>query len=293
MKEKNENENEVQEVEKGVALLDLDHSKYTKFAGVSRELIEVLLKTKLKGFTMSEVYVYLDICQMHDFDPKAKLIWAYKGKDWTDRNGNVNRGEVSMFCGRDGYLLNATRSKLFRGMSSAEIRENDTFEADFANNTVIHKIVSAIDRGDVVGAWAVVHKHEMPSKLAVMYAPEYDPDSKWKNKAAMCKKVAEAEALRKQFPLHSIQSEYDWDLDEDGNAYPKTIKPITEKHEDLVLESALAELLDAADNYVGEDKERLVKEIKAHIRQDTMDIHVVEKYMDIFDVPAEMADEEQ
>ena len=72
-------------------------------------------------------------------------IWCYK--DWSNN--------LILFAGRDGFLAKAQTHPRFNGIRSSEVRANDKFELDIANNRIEHTFGTE-DRGPVIGAYAIV-----------------------------------------------------------------------------------------------------------------------------------------
>ena len=118
-----------------------------------------------------------------------------------------------MFAGRDGFLSYAQRNPNFAGIRSCDVCSNDLFELDIinpANN--VHKI-NHKDRGQLLGAYAIVFRKDGEPTISYVNFSEYNRGSgAWKtHPAAMIKKVAETQALKLAFGMSSVQSEHEFD----------------------------------------------------------------------------------
>jgi len=85
------------------------------------------------------------------------------------------------------------------------ICENDDFGIDAVNNTVTHTFAKG-ERGKVIGAWAMVFKKGFRPVIAYADYNEYNKGNQiWKTyKSAMCCKVAEVFALKRQFGITGL-----------------------------------------------------------------------------------------
>lgn len=156
------------------------------------EEIETIKNTVAKGANDSELAMFLHICKTYGLDPFLKEIY-YSAQMKT------------MITSRDGYLKAAQRDPLFDGIQSMAVCENDEFGIDAANNTVTHTFAKG-DRGQVIGAWAMVFKKGMRPVIAYADYNEYNKNNPiWKTyKSAMCCKVAEVFALKRQFGITGL-----------------------------------------------------------------------------------------
>lgn len=158
----------------------------------STEEIETIKDTVAKGASDSELKMFLHICKTYGLDPFLKEIY-YSAQMKT------------MITSRDGYLKAAQRDPLFDGIQSMAVCENDDFGIDAVNNTVTHTFAKG-DRGQVIGAWAMVFKKGFRPVIAYADYKEYNKgNSIWKTyKSAMCCKVAEVFALKRQFGISGL-----------------------------------------------------------------------------------------
>lgn len=269
---------ELEEGDQNKKLAVIDHKKYTTYPDITSEFIEILRKTVCKDFTLAETYYYLNVCDALGMNPHLRLVWAFKDKE----------NKTYIFAGRDGFLYNARKSPNFKGITSAEVRDGDDFEVDFPTGNVIHKTKpTGTKAGEVYCAWAKVERAGETPRIAVCYLPDYQKSS-WKNIPAMIKKCAEAEALKKCFPLYGVDNENDFDF-ENGKVKPRKIQS-EETQEDLAadeqLQRSTEELLSSIDDYRGENKMQIVEEIRNHIKNKTLTMEVIEEYMSM--MPSEI-----
>lgn len=181
----------------------LDYNKLSEQFGWSEGEIATIQHTVAKGTNKLELAYFLSLAKSVGLNPFNKEIWCYKD----------NKGNLLIFSGRDGFLKKAQENKSFNGMRSSEVCENDTFGIDIANNVIDHTI-KAIDRGRVVGAYAIVFRKDgEPTVEWVEFATYNKGFNAWKtHPAEMIKKVAESHALKKAFGITGVQIEYDYDV---------------------------------------------------------------------------------
>lgn len=168
------------------------HVQAVSIPGYTREQIETIKNTVAKGATDSELQMFIHICQTYGLDPFLKEIY-YSSEMHT------------IMSSRDGYLKVAQRDPEYMGMKSAVVCSNDTFEMDAVGDIIVHKF-KATDRGDIMGAWAMVmHRSRDP---VIQYVPfgEYNQKKSTWNKypSAMILKCAEALALKRQFGISGL-----------------------------------------------------------------------------------------
>lgn len=223
----------------------VDAEKISSLTGYRAEEVAIIKNTVAKGTTNSELAYFLSVCKSVGLNPFIKEIWCYK-----DYQNNL-----LVFAGRDGFLTIAQRNKRWNGMTSATVNENDVFEMDIPSGKIKH-IIKQGNRGEVVGAYAIIKSKgtDMPT---VEWADikSYDKGySTWKtNKSSMIQKVAETHALKKAFGISGLSSEYDFDV---VNNIVKPIEEVTQTNE---LEQAKEKIIEALENYNGEDKDEIKK----------------------------------
>ena len=185
--------------------------------------IGALRKTKAKECTPEEFVVFLEVAARYDLDPFAGQIYAAK-----------IGGQTSVIVSRDGLLSFAHRQQDFEGMVGDVVRENDEFRVTFDNGVrQVHHVwgttpslVAPLEqgthpdasppprqsdhpRGEIIGAWAEVHRKGMRPTFYYAERSEYDSKkSTWASKpSAMILKVAESMALRKSFSISGVVGE--------------------------------------------------------------------------------------
>ncbi|MHC1575978.1 MAG: RecT family recombinase [Methanosarcinaceae archaeon] len=158
----------------------------------TRDQIETIKNTVAKGISDSELQMFMHISQTYGLDPFLKEIF-------------YSPQLKTIITSRDGYLKVAQRDPNFDGIQSMAVCENDDFEIDVANHTVKHKFGKG-DRGEVIGAWAIVYKNGCKPVISYADYKEYNKNNNiWKTyRSAMCCKVAEVFALKRQFGISGL-----------------------------------------------------------------------------------------
>lgn len=196
-----------------------------------REMMDVLKATVAEYATDAELLMFANVAAKYGLDPFAKEIWfiKYPGKD-----GAKTRIETS----RDGYLNIAKRDPKFKGVQSFVVYKEDTFEVDIEGaevKNVIHKFNGFLERGEVVGAWAVAEKEGQRPVYAVVPFNEYNSGkSTWKsNPSAMIKKVAESDVLKRIGGISGLVTHEEMgDTPKISNRKTKELKQAAEPKED-------------------------------------------------------------
>lgn len=196
-----------------VATID-DYKKISETTGFSYDIIAVIHRNVAKNTNTSELVYFLNVCKGVGLNPFNKEIWCYKD----------NKDNLLVFTGRDGFLKKAQEHKRYNGIRSCEVRKNDNFKIDVANNRITHEF-NTEDRGNLIGAYAIVFlKGGEPT---IEWAPmrTYDKGNfTWKSHPEeMIKKVAECHALKKCFGMTGLQADVDWNINEQGVASPVSI----------------------------------------------------------------------
>lgn len=170
---------------------------YAPPAGLTytREQIDTIRNTIAKGISDSELQMFMHLSQKYGLDPFLKEIY-YSGQMKT------------IITSRDGYLKVAQRNLEFEGIQSMAVCKNDDFSVDMVNNVVNHSFGKG-ERGDVIGAWAVCYRRGRRPVIAYADYIEYNKGNQiWKTyKSAMCCKVAEVFALKRQFGISGLVTE--------------------------------------------------------------------------------------
>jgi len=185
-----------------------------KLAGIteySAEQVAVIKKVIAKNVTDVELGVFLMTCHSNGLNPLNKEIWCYK-----DKSQNV-----IIFAGRDGFLKKAQQSKLWNGISSSAVRENDKISFDIPNGKINHTFSPTENRGKIIGAYAICQPKGTSQKtIEYVDFETYDKGyNTWKSHPEeMIKKVAEIKALKKAYGISGLQTEHDFNIINE-NAY--------------------------------------------------------------------------
>ena len=147
------------------------------------EQINLIKQTVAKGVTDLELKLFLYQAQRTGLDPLSKQIHAIKR--W---NKSLNREEMAIQTGIDGYRLIADRTEKYAGSDDPLFEENNAGELIKATVTV----------------WKLVNGMKCSFSASARWSEYYPGDKQgfmWKSKPfLMLGKCAEALALRKAFP---------------------------------------------------------------------------------------------
>ncbi|WP_158264845.1 RecT family recombinase [Blastopirellula marina] len=166
-------------------------------AELNDEQKKVLKETVAKDASDTELAYFLNVSLAHNLNPFNKEVWFIK-----------YGGKVTIQTGRDGFLQIAKRDPTFDRITSAEVRAKDHFVFDPVSGDIEHRINAANDRGDIIGAYAIITRKDGVKIAKYVTWSEYNGTSEiWKkNKSAMICKCAES-ILCKQFAnVTGIQS---------------------------------------------------------------------------------------
>ena len=165
------------------------------------EQIDTIRNTVAKGASDNELSMFMHLAETYGLDPFLKEIF-YSSQMKT------------IITSRDGYLKVAQRDPEFDGIQSMAVFENDDFSIDMVNNVVNHSFGKG-DRGAVIGAWAVCYRKGRRPVIAYADYNEYNKNNNiWKTyKSAMCCKVAEVFALKRQFGISGLVTQEEMESD--------------------------------------------------------------------------------
>ncbi len=153
---------------------------------LGREKVELIKQTVAKGASDLELELFLYVCKQTGLDPLTKQIYAIKR--WSQ---NDQKEVMSFQTSIDGLRLIADRTEKYAGSSDAIFEEKDG-KPLLAQVTVL-KIVA----GEKCAFTASARYEEYVQKNRQM-----QPTSMWaKMPYLMLAKCAEAQALRKAFPM--------------------------------------------------------------------------------------------
>lgn len=179
------------------------HEKIAPTTTLTSEQVAIVSNTVAKGTSPLELAYFLNVCESVGLNPFLKEIWCYKD----------NKNNLLIFTGRDGFLKKAQENPYFNGIRSSEIRENDEFSIDIANNEIRHAITKWDDeRGPIKGAYAIVFRKNGEPTITIADFKRYNKGyNTWKtHPEAMIKKVAETNALKLAFGISGLQSEHEF-----------------------------------------------------------------------------------
>lgn len=213
---------------------------------LGREKIELIKQTVAKGATDLELELFLHACKHTGLDPLMKQIYAIKRWSQADQ-----REVLSFQTGIDGYRLIADRTGKYAGSSDAIFEEKDG-KPLMAQVTVL-KIID----GEKCAFTASARWEEYVQRTRQM-----EPTSTWKKMPyLMLAKCAEAQALRKAFPMelgglytHEEMTHLDSEWKDSLQRKPSEILADTEKQAPppaTVLEPSVKEVLRDMDEQDG------------------------------------------
>ena len=182
------------------------YEKVSELTGYKPNEVVVIQQNVAKGTTATELSYFLNVCKTMKLNPFNKEVWCYKDK----------KGNLLIFAGRDGFLSKAQQNPLFNGIRSSEVRENDKWSMDIANNKIVHVIDKPLkSRGEIIGAYALVFRKNGEPTIEFADFSVYNKGyNTWRtHPSEMIKKVAETHALKKAFGISGIQSEYDFNTE--------------------------------------------------------------------------------
>lgn len=171
------------------------------------EQVRLMRNTVAKGCNDGEFAMFLEVAARYDLDPFCHEIYAAKmgGK-------NGSEGRVAIIVGRDGLLKVARRTGELEGLTGDVVCANDEFRKSNRDDEPEHSY--GLDRGAIVGAWAVAYR--AGCKPTYFYAPlsEYLPTGNrlqftpWAHqKSAMILKCAQSLSLRLAFSITGVVAE--------------------------------------------------------------------------------------
>jgi len=214
--------------ESNEAKKNVDGGREDRLISFTDEEKELLRKTAAKKASDDEFKVFIHVAETYGLNPFLGQIFY-----WKDQKGN----SVYM-CSRDGYLTLAARNKAFDGLVSDVVRTNDEFKR--TTTGIDHKYGS--DRGDIVGAYALVYRKDRKYPVYV-FAPfeEYNGyNSVWNRyPSAMILKVAESMSLKRAFSVSGLVSQEEMNIqrledkeEKKKSGQDKVIKPDDAKEEE-------------------------------------------------------------
>jgi len=234
--------------ESNEAKKNVDGGREDRLISFTDEEKELLRKTAAKKASDDEFKVFIHVAETYGLNPFLGQIFY-----WKDQKGN----SVYM-CSRDGYLTLAARNKAFDGLVSDVVRTNDEFKR--TTTGIDHKYGS--DRGDIVGAYALVYRKDRKYPVYV-FAPfeEYNGyNSVWNRyPSAMILKVAESMSLKRAFSVSGLVSQEEMNIqrledkeEKKKSGQDKVVKPADEKEQERAVSKSKS---DKVKKLTGREKE--------------------------------------
>lgn len=161
------------------------------------QMVDTIKATVAKGASDEELVMFLSIANQYKLNPFLKEIWFTKMGD-----------EIAIMTSRDGYRKLAMREPTFRKCQSMAVCENDEFEMELVMGEIInltHKFKQN-DRGNVVGAYAVLKTNNHENYVSYVDFKEYDKKNNiWrKYSSAMIRKVAENDVYKRFVNINGL-----------------------------------------------------------------------------------------
>lgn len=258
-----------------------DYTKLTRFDATHAE-IAIIKSIIAPDHTEREFLYFMDICAKINLDPRLNEVWTWKSK---------KTNKITTFVGRDGLRTNAERHPDFKGLfDSKPIYENDTYIVNYSTGELIHKVESFKNRGELIGAWAYVVRGDK-KYFEDVYLSDYKPDDAdlkdgdaWKtNPVKMICKCAEANALKKAFPISGVVIDTDVKI-KDGELVAVNSKSAAfdeaniDQSEEAFYNSKLDELLAVWDKFRGKDKAYFKQMIQTQKEKGQLTLEKIEEW---------------
>lgn len=168
--------------------------------GFDEQQITAIRATVAQDCNNAELVMFLEVAARYELDPFAKQIFAAKIDN-----------RVQIIVSRDGLLAHAHRQADFKGLIGDVVHENDTFQISYEDGVrKISHTYAQKERGNLLGAWAEVHREGHEPTFFYAKLDEYARTGKtpWaKQTSAMILKVAETYALRKAYSVSGVVGE--------------------------------------------------------------------------------------
>ena len=183
----------------------------------SSKEIETIRRTIAEKANDDEFRMFMHLARSYGLDPFNGEIFFWKVD-----------GKPTIMTSRDGYLKIADSHPAYDGIVSDVVRSNDVFKRE--KDDIKHEY--GADRGDIIGAYALVYRSDRRYPVYV-FAPfdEYNAGTRaWANyPSAMILKVAESMALKRAFTVSGLVSREEMDaIQERDEDFDKDIPRRTE-----------------------------------------------------------------
>lgn len=170
------------------------------------ERIKAIAKTVApQGTTLPDLALFLSVCHKYDLDPFVGEIWLA----WDEK-----KKKFVVLTGRDAFLKTAMRDPNYEGVNSGAVYSEDTFIQKKKGNGEVeiqHEIHSMVNRGQLVGAYAVAYRK---GRIPVTKVRTFDHYKKLHNRPAwqtnpddMIETRVITAALRQQYNISGLYTE--------------------------------------------------------------------------------------
>jgi len=154
--------------------------------------VDLLFASAPNGTPLQVFHAFLELAARYELDPFAQgEIWLVP---MSGRNGG--QGRIAVLVGRDGYLKVARRDPAFIDVDADVVYDKDEFrvtrKAD-GTRTVEHAYGNPAQRGNAVGAYAVLRREGKPDRYFFAPLTQYAKDadkSAWGYRDSMIIKCA-------------------------------------------------------------------------------------------------------
>ena len=231
----------------------------------SSKEIETIRRTVAEKANDDEFRMFMHLAKSYGLDPFNGEIFFWK------LNGKPN-----IMTSRDGYLRLADKNPAYDGLVSDVIRSNDVFKRE--KDDIKHEY--GADRGDIIGAYALVYREDRRYPIYV-FAPfeEYNAGTRVWNSypSSMILKVAESMALKRAFTVSGLVSREEMDViqtrDESDKEKSKLNSPVDKEEvidvkkdkEETAKENNMTRREKEIKSIVGESKE-LKKDMFSYLK---------------------------
>jgi len=253
----------------------------------SKKEIQTIKNTVAKKANDDEFRMFMALAKRYGLDPFNKEIFFWKID-----------GNPTIMTSRDGYLKIADRHEEYDGLVSDVVRKNDKFRRK--KDDIDHEY--GTDRGDIIGAYALVYRKDRRYPVYV-FAPyeEYRASTKaWRQyPSAMILKVAESMSLKRAFTVSGLVSKEEMQAtrrDNSEESEPEN-KPELEDVTDAGKDRNVNETTDDSSGDDLTDREQVLKEIvggKKQLKNELVDyLQYIKKEKDLDKVSINTLEDEQ
>lgn len=176
--------------------------------------LATLKATIAKDATNEEFQMFVEVCNHAQLNPFTNQIYFIK-----------MGGKPTIQISAEGVQAIARRREDFDGITAGVVKENDEFEADIAEGTVVHK-VKTMQRGKTVGSYCIAKRKGFSNVLVLITSDQVESYKSGYNKAMwtnnfedMIQKHAIKRACKLQFGI-------ELELDDEGSVQQGTLDKV-------------------------------------------------------------------